>query len=992
MPSPSPERVTVVYAGQSWSWATWIEYRLAYAGVVPESARWDPLHTRPEPERLTSLLAGPGKLLLLIDDWFVRFDDARRQAWADVLAEVMPREGHRIAALSVTAATLPPAAERLGRVVPLRGLDADRAAAVLLDLLDVTPPSGGPVSLDRQHGPRFPEERPGIDNAPRHNRDFTGRERVLERMHRAFTEGGEGTRIALRGPGGIGKTQTATEYIHRYKGEYDLVWWVRAAVRPRAREDFARLADKLGVEVDTGDALRSRIEAAKRALGDRTRWLVVLDGAEDPKDLEALLPDGPAGHLVVTTPRKEWRRWVGEEIELPPFDRAESVDFACRRSGRLTADSADRLAAAVEDHPLLMDQTAAWVELNQTADIDAYITRIRDGNPHAVPVVPSEEYRKQFQVAWGQTVNTLREKHPNAYELLSLFAFFSPDVIPLGLVQSVRAGDLPEHLVSLVTEPSSWNTALRVLSEATSTRLEYEQGPMDIQTVGTLRMHRLFHRFVRGHLGPEEARQAAETARRVLVAADPRRPGQRVHWSRYAEVIPHLEPTGALNSTDLDVRALVLNCIEYLRVRGEYREGRQLSKSAVAAWTTTSAETDPSVLRAVHQLANMERRLGNYAEAERIGREALGRTTADPERSPIQVLRAKNGLGGTLMALGRYDEARLLYEDAVEQAATDLGDHEVPRTLDIRGNLAIALRLLGRYEESLALHREVLEAYIALSGGRDPATLDAALNTAWTLRLLGRYGEALDLQELNFRLHVEVLGRNHAQALLAQHNLALCLRREGANLRARPLMREARERMLRRHGSGHPETLMLSTDYAMLLRDIGEFDEARELAESAHAGYVRLLGDSHPYVAGALDNCALIQGDQGDSDGALPRAERARAGMERALSTAHLWSIGSAMNTATALARTGRLERAVALGRDALARARTAVGDAHVLTLNLAAGLAQDLEAAGQHEEAESVRREAVHMLTENFFEEHRQVRYMLEGRRPYWDFEPQML
>lgn len=991
MPSPSPQRVTIVYAGQSWSWATWIEHRLAQAGTASAAVRWDPLRTMPEPDRLTNLLTGPGKVLLLIDDWFIRFDETRRQAWAGVLAEVMPDEGHRVLAVSVTAATLPPAAERLGPVLALRGLDADRAGTVLLNALGVRPLPGGPVTLERYHGPRFPENRPAIDNAPRHNRGFTGRERTLESLHQAFTEGGEGARVALVGPGGIGKTQTATEYVHRYKGEYDTVWWVRATVRTRAREDFARLADGLGVEPESEEVLRVRIETVKRALEGRPRWLVVLDGAEDPQDLEALLPGGP-GHVLVTTPRKEWRRWVGRVVELPPFDRDESVDFACRRSPRLTAESADRLAAAVEDHPLLMDQTAAWVELNQTADIDAYIAGIREGDPHSVPVVPSEEYRKEFQAAWGQTVNTLREKHPNAYDLLSLFAFFSPDMIPLGLVQSARAGDLPPHLGSLVTEPSSWNTALRVLSEATSMRLEYEQGPMDVQTVGILRMHRLFHRFVRGHLGGAEVRQAAETARRVLVAADPRRPGQRMYWPRYAEVIPHLEPTGALDSADPDVRTLVLNCIAYLKERGEYEEGRRLSEAAVTAWSSVSGDTDPSVLRAVHQLANMERRLGNYAEAERIGRGVLSRVTTDPDRSPIQVLRAKNGLGGTLMALGRYEDARLLYEGAAAQAAADLGAHEVPRTLAIRGNLAIVLRLLGRYEESLALHREVLEAYIALSGGQARATLDAALNTAWTLRLLGRYGEALATQELNFRQHVDELGRNHDQTLLAQHNLALCLRREGSYLRARNLMREGRERMLRKRGPRHPEPLMLSTDYAMLLRDIGELDEARELAEAAHAGYAGILGDSHPYVAGALDNCALIQGGQGDVTGARPRAERARAAMERMLGTGHPWSIGCAMNTATALARTGDLERAVALGRDAMARSRALVGDDHVLTLNLAAGLAQDLTASGREEEAERVRHGAVRKLTANFFAEHRQVRYMLDGRRPYWDFEPQML
>ncbi|MET8828269.1 FxSxx-COOH system tetratricopeptide repeat protein [Streptomyces sp. NPDC004610] len=992
MPSPSPQRVTVVYAGQSWSWATWIEHRLALAAVVPDSVRWDPLRTTPGPEQLTGLLEKPGKVLLLLDDWFLRFDASRRLAWSTVLDQVMPAHGARIAAASLTATSLPEAADRLGRVVALRGLDADRAAAVLLDALGVVPPPGRPVTLDRRHGPRFPDDAPACFNAPRHIRDFTGRERVLERMHRAFTEGGEGTRVALRGPGGIGKTQTAAEYVHRYKGEYDIVWWVRAAVRPRAREDFARLADRLGVEPDTRELLRGRIEAAKRTLGDRDRWLIVLDGAEDPQDVATLLPEASTGHLLVTTARREWYRWVDQEIEVPPFEREESVDFACRRSGRLTPAQADLLAGAVEDFPLLMDQTAAWVELNETADIDDYITHIRDGDPHAVPVISSDEYRKEFRAAWAQTVNSLRDRHPGAYDLLSLFAFFSPDVIPLSLVQSARAGDLPDHLVSLVTEPSSWNTALRVLSEAASMRLEYEQGPLDTQTVGTLRMHRLFHRFVRNHLGADEARQAAETARRVLVAADPRRPADRLHWPRYAELIPHLEPTGALDSSDLDVRALVLNCIEYLRLRGEYKEARGLSEAAVRSWTTVSGHTDPSVLRAVHQLAAGERALGRYSEAERIGRAALERIAARPDRSPVQELRAKNGLGGTLMTLGRYDEARLLYEEALAQATSVLGDREVPRTLDIRSNLALALRLLGRYEESLALHRSVLEAWIALSGGRDPATLEAALGTAWTLRLLGRYGEALDIQELNFRRWVEEYGRNHGQTLLAQHSLALCLRREGATLRARSLMREARERMLRRHGPEHPEILMMGSDYAMLLRDIGELDEARELIETVHTAYVALLGDRHPYVVGTLDNCALIQGDQGEYGPALARAERARAGMERALSTAHVWSIGCAMNTATALARTGELDRAVALGQDALVRSRTALGAHHVQTLNLAAGLAQDLDAAGRAREAAAVREEAVSGLTDAYSAEHSQVLHMLAGRRPYWDFEPQVI
>src|SRR5215472_16004227 len=60
---------------------------------------------------------------------------------------------------------------------------------------------------------------------------FTGREDVLAQLHHVLHAENA---VALSHPqgisglGGIGKTQTALEYAHRYRSGYSAVFWVRA--------------------------------------------------------------------------------------------------------------------------------------------------------------------------------------------------------------------------------------------------------------------------------------------------------------------------------------------------------------------------------------------------------------------------------------------------------------------------------------------------------------------------------------------------------------------------------------------------------------------------------------------------------------------------------------------------------------------------------------------------------------------------------------------
>jgi predicted ATPase len=52
----------------------------------------------------------------------------------------------------------------------------------------------------------------------------------------------------VHGLGGVGKTQLALEFAHRFASDYDVAWWVPAEQPTSAAAALATLAGRLGVE------------------------------------------------------------------------------------------------------------------------------------------------------------------------------------------------------------------------------------------------------------------------------------------------------------------------------------------------------------------------------------------------------------------------------------------------------------------------------------------------------------------------------------------------------------------------------------------------------------------------------------------------------------------------------------------------------------------------------------------------------------------------
>ncbi|MDA2807219.1 FxSxx-COOH system tetratricopeptide repeat protein [Nocardiopsis suaedae] len=766
-------------------------------------------------------------------------------------------------------------------------------------------PHGGGAAREPQRPPSA-RSRPAVwGRIPPRNPSFVGRLELLDELSRRLASGD--THIlpqALRGMGGVGKTQLATEFAWRHRDEYELVWWIPADTPTQIQQSLIDLAPRLGVGTDRDPSSISRsVLEALRSGEPYSDWLLVYDNAADPEDVRPQLPSGGPGQVLITSRSSQWRNAGGNLLEVDVFRREESIELLRKRGPEaLTQPDADLIADKLGDLPLAVEQTAVWLYETMMDPRDWLEVFDEKQEELLTSVAPSPDYPWTVGATMNMALDRLYQTDPAALRLLQVCAFLAPHPIPRRLFNGARNIEGPRELTEILADPTvRLGRVLRSIDRYALARMDYRNG--------TFQLHKLVQETLKLPLTDDQRSEYRHCAHQLLANFEPGDPESVLDWPRYAELQPHIWETEQWDCQSGWCRQLVCNQIRFLHLWGRPRAARTLAETAIGHWTHNLGAEHPHTLRAQAAYALL------------------------------------------LSTFGHFEDSHELTLHVVE-TLTRLNGPDDPETLDVSIDLPSDLRKLGRFDEAIEVSANVLERQERLMGRDDPEAMFAAHVHAVGLRLLGRFDEAMEIDRYNLERRTELLGPENLRTLSSEYMLALGHMESGDYWQALDIMENSRVVIERVYPVDNQfrlgSLLLLST----ILRRIGRLEEALEISDEVYRLHVERDGPDALYSLQAGGCHSVVLRVVGEHDQALALSQHVLDGLRSAYGSDHPLYADAAVNHSVVLRHLGRLDEARRLNEEALEVHRDRLGEEHPSTVANAVNLASDLFALGAPQRA----------------------------------------
>ena len=631
---------------------------------------------------------------------------------------------------------------------------------------------------------------------------FVGRVDAIWALHDSLFHDGttvlQGTGV-VAGTGGLGKTQLAIEYAHRFGSVYaGGVYWVDAD--RGLTEMITRISTKAGVEIDAKAEEAEQVAQLWHGLNARNLpCLVVLDNLPEDVALRPYLATTGRVHTIVTTRRQDLDQAT---VRLPVLSIPESVQLL--NSGeRQLGQSAEPLAERLGGLPLALELSKSYLNYRRDLSVPSLIEEMQRQGDVSVLKEFASEYRDQlpsrheldvvstFQLSWQIASDPARE-------ILRVMGELAPTIVPRKLLRIIL--DLPFQS-PLRDELSKGIDDLARLSL------------VELSSNGDPVAHRLVLAFARHRNAVDHASPFDRCGKVLLEQMERANEAPDASTIRELEaLLPHAEFLASTNQLSPEDFGSLLNFVGiHHQTMGRFTAARQALQTALASAEKSFEPGHPSIATRQSNLATVLQDLGQLEEARDLLRQAL----ASDERS---------------------------FEPGHPSIAID------------QSCLALVLQDLGQLEEARDLLRQALASAEKSFEPGHPSISISQSNLATVLRDLGELKEARDLLRQAMASNEKSFEPSHPSIAIGQSNLAAVLQDLGQLEEARNLLRQALASDEKSFEPGHPSIAIRQSNLAMVLQDLGELEEARDLLRKSYSAFLERLGPDHPKTKTAKTN------------------------------------------------------------------------------------------------------------------------------------------
>ena len=603
-------------------------------------------------------------------------------------------------------------------------------------------------------------------NVPGKFHYFTGRETILNKIHREFRpeDTNSSTRILiLNGLGGVGKSEIAKAYAIKHQEDYTRIWWIDAERVEGIWFAYTNFAEENGLTQGIEKADDS-IKEVMNWMRNHDRWLFIFDNAKNKESIEKYIPKLNAGNILITSRYTQWEEF--KQLEIKEFEKEEARNFLKNYTEQHNDKGLEELIEELGYFPLALRHAGAYMKKSKT-NYNEYLRMFRKNKTEKSPY-----YSDRVTQIVAETLKTsFKLIHKKASrQLLNLCAFMAPKDINQQWFENASE-KLPSPLREAVKEKQTYDDILTELTAYSLVTLDYE---------GNLSIHRLVQEVIRDNLKQEQAewRTCCVEILNKLRYYDFSTVEYR---ARFRSLVPHIifVTTGPIND---ELTEKVANLYYFLGCgfdeSADYSQSLEYYNKALTIREKVLGKEHPDTARIYNNIAVVYDHKGDYDRALEFYGKALTICEKVSGKEHPNTASTYNNMAVAYDHKGDYDRALEYHDKALKIREKVLGE-EHPDTATTYNNMALVYSEKGDYDRALEFYGKALTIHEKVLGKEHPNTATTYNNMAVVYYTKSDYDRALEFYIKALTIREKVLGKENPKTKIVYNNLVKAYEKSG---------------------------------------------------------------------------------------------------------------------------------------------------------------------------------------------------------------------